>query len=362
MARTIPTSFITNLNKRSSIIICDEEENIYSELPESGFLFIDKNFYNVNEKKFKTHPILSRFKQFVINPKDLIRSLNEVAKICKQFVELGVKRNDSIIAIGGKRLIDVYGFAASVYKNGLDFYMVPSTLLAMTDTAIGGVYHLNASNFVKEDIKIQSHPLKVLICPSIAKTTSNEVFQSGLANMCKLGCLDNMPLLMKLSKAIHFNFDKRTIENDLLADMIDDALRTKINLYLADRSNPGIFGFGDNIAKLYASFCNPTSHYGEASTIGMELTLDIMQNYCKILGPLTEYQVYQLNCLLRAINPELDNQIEETKEKFINGLVNMESDKIALTYFTHLGGIPIILEVDKKTIIEAIKNHKHYTF
>lgn len=362
MNRIIPTSFITNLNKRSSIIICNNEENIYSELPESGFLFIDKNFYNINKEKIDTHPILSRFKQFIINPKELVRSLHEVAKICKQFVELGVKRNDSIIAIGGKRLIDVYGFAASVYKNGLDFYMVPSTLLAMTDTAIGGVYHLNASNFVKEDIKIQSHPLKVLICPSIAKTTSNEVFQSGLANMCKLGCLDNMPLLMKLSKAIHFNFDKRTIENDLLADMIDDALRTKINLYLADRSNPGIFGFGDNIAKLYASFCNPTSHYGEASTIGMELTLDIMQNYCKILGPLTEYQVYQLNCLLRAINPELDNQIEETKEKFINGLVNMEPDKIALTYFTHLGGIPIILEVDKKTIIEAIKNHKHYTF
>ena len=50
------------------------------------------------------------------------------------------------------------------------------------------------------------------------------------------------------------------------------------------------------------------------------------------------------------------------KEKFINGLVNMKSNKIALTYFTQLGGIPIILDVDKEVIIEAIKNHKQYTF
>ena len=360
MIKTIPTSFITNLNKRSSIVIATDYNELDNLLPSNGFVFIDKKVY----EKFNDSLLFKHdYSVYVIDTDDIKRNIECIPSVCKKFVELRIQREDNIIVIGGKKLIDIYGFAITIFNRNLNFYMIPTTLLAMTDTSIGGIYHLNASEFVRDDVKIQSYPLKVLICPNIAKYTDEETFRSGLANMLKIGCIDNLPLLTKMQSVFHFIKDKREIEDDKLADMIEDALQSKIQVYLNDEVRAFAYGFGDKLAYYYASFVNPNCKYSHSGTIGMELTLDIMSNYLHIADVMTEYQKYSINCMLRAINPTLDQDIENAKEKLVEVLESdLPKNPMPLTYFKKLGQKPVVLQVPKSIIIDAIKNHKPYNY
>ena len=360
MIKTIPTSFITNLNKRSSIVISTDYPELNDLLPSKGFMFIDKKVYErFNDSILFKH----NYSIHVIDSDDIKRNLECIPSVCKRFVDLHIQREDNIIVIGGKKLIDIYGFAITIFNRNLNFYMIPTTLLAMTDTSIGGIYHLNATEFIRDDIKIQSYPLKVLICPKLAKCTDEETFRSGLANMLKIGCIDNLPLLTKMQHVFHFIKDKREIEDDKLADMIEDSLQSKIQIYLNDEIQTISYGFGDKLAYYYASFIKPNCKYNHSATIGMELTLDIMSNYLHIVDVMSEYQKYGIDCMLRAINPTLDQDIEETKEKLVEVIESdLSEDPVQLTYFKKLGRSPIVLQVPKSTIIDAIKNHKPYNF
>lgn len=359
----IPTSFITNLNKQSSIMIgCCDDEAMCKELPAKVYMFVDTNAYKNNKDKVDKLVEDLELKVQIIDPQKMRRTLVQVADTCKWLSSLGIRREDSIIAMGGKTILDILGFAAAIYYGGIDFYMIPTTLLAMTDTAIGGVYHLNASNYVKEDLNIQAHPLRILICANIAKQTSLPVFCSGLANIMKLGCVDNQATLFKMSKMLHFDFDKREIDNEKLADIIIDAINSKIRMFLHPEYSRFGYNFGDKLAFVYSTFVDPSATYGIVSTIGMELTCDIMLNHFNQETSLDKYQRYHLNVLLRAINPQLDQLIDAHREKLIDGVNSLGKDIFRLTFFNKLGRAPIELEVPKNIIIETIQQHQPYKF
>ena len=359
----IPTSFITNLNKQSSIMVsCCDDEAMCKELPAKAYMFVDANAYKNNKDKVDKLVENLDLKVQIIEPRKMRRTLVQVADTCKWLASLGIRREDSIIAMGGKTILDILGFAAAIYYGGVDFYMIPTTLLAMTDTAIGGVYHLNATNYVKEDLNIQAHPLRILICSNISKQTSLPVFCSGLANIMKLACVDNQATLFKMSKMLHFNFDKREIDDEKLADIIIDAINSKIRMFLHPEYSRFGYNFGDKLAFVYSTFVDPTATYGIVSTIGMELTCDIMLNHFNQETSLDKYQRYHLNVLLRAINPQLDQMIDTNRSKLIDGVNSLGKDTFRLTFFNKLGRAPIELEVPKNIIIEAIQQHQPYKF
>lgn len=359
----IPTSFITNLNKQSSIIvgICNEAQ-LAKELPTKAYFFVDINAYQNNKECVDQVVEELELKLQILDPQKIRRTLTQVADTCKWLASLGIRRDDSIIAMGGKTIIDILGFASAIYYGGVDFYMIPTTLLAMTDTAISGVYHLNASNIIKEDLNIQAYPLRILICSDIAKQTSNEVFCSGLANITKLACVDSQATLFKMSKMFHFNFDKREIDGEALADLIIDAINSKIRMFLHPEYSKFGYNFGDKLAYLYSTYVDQEATYGIVSTIGMELTCDIMLNHFHKETSLDKYQRYHLNLLFRAINPQLDQLIEEHKDKLVDGVQSWNKVSLKLTFFNKLGQAPIEIEVPTSVIVDTIKNHKPYKF
>ena len=133
----IPTSFITNLNKQSSIMVsCCDDEAMCKELPAKAYMFVDANAYKNNKDKVDKLVENLDLKIQIIEPRKMRRTLVQVADTCKWLASLGIRREDSIIAMGGKTILDILGFAAAIYYGGVDFYMIPTTLLAMTDTAI----------------------------------------------------------------------------------------------------------------------------------------------------------------------------------------------------------------------------------
>ena len=90
------------------------------------------------------------------------KTLNEVEHICRALMNAGADKNCTLIAIGGGVCSDVCGLAASLYKRGIDFEIVPTTLLAMADASVGGKNGVNLDG-VKNMIGTFKLPRKIHI-------------------------------------------------------------------------------------------------------------------------------------------------------------------------------------------------------
>jgi 5-deoxy-5-amino-3-dehydroquinate synthase len=83
------------------------------------------------------------FERFEIGSGEAAKTLSTIEALCRQFVAMGLTRNDVVVGVGGGLVTDVAGFAASVFHRGVPVVHVATTLLGMVDAAIGGKTGVN---------------------------------------------------------------------------------------------------------------------------------------------------------------------------------------------------------------------------
>jgi hypothetical protein len=93
-------------------------------------------------------------------------------------LEGGFTRADCVVAVGGGMVCDLAGFAAAVYMRGIDFYHVPTTLLAQVDASVGGKTAVDFGG-VKNSVGAFSQPRAVLIDPDTLATLSPRLTAEG---------------------------------------------------------------------------------------------------------------------------------------------------------------------------------------
>lgn len=112
------------------------------------------------------------------------KCMDTVAGICRWLMEKGADRNALLLAVGGGITTDIAGFAASVYKRGIRFAYLPTTLLAQVDAAIGGKTGVNLDSY-KNMIGVIRQPEFTWLCPEVLSTLDYRTFLSGAAEMLK---------------------------------------------------------------------------------------------------------------------------------------------------------------------------------
>ena len=117
------------------------------------------------------------------------KSFDGFQKLSEKLLERKLNRNSHILAIGGGALSDLVGFVASTVKRGVSFDIVPTTLLAMVDAAIGGKTAIN-TEAGKNQIGTFYFPKKVMINLDFLKTLPEDEIQSGLGEVLKYTFLD----------------------------------------------------------------------------------------------------------------------------------------------------------------------------
>lgn len=103
-------------------------------------------------------------------------------------LELEFTKSDVLVCLGGGSVSDLGGFVAATYKRGLACIFIPTTLLAMTDAAIGGKNGVDLTN-VKNAIGTIVQPEAVLVYPHFCKTLTDAQFLSGMAEVIKHGVI-----------------------------------------------------------------------------------------------------------------------------------------------------------------------------
>lgn len=151
------------------------------------------------------------------------KSLQICEHIWQALLEYSIDRKALIINLGGGMITDLGGFVASVFKRGIDFVNIPTTLLSMVDASVGGKTGINLG-FQKNMIGTFHNPQWVVIDVDYLSTLSGAQMRSGLAEMMKHGLiadnehwntLQNLAAL-DISQLEQLIFDSISIKNNIV--------------------------------------------------------------------------------------------------------------------------------------------------
>ncbi len=150
---------------------------------EHVFMVIDENVAGLCEA-MNTKRWAEGLKILKINASEEGKTLETVMLVCSWLLESGADRDALVLAVGGGITSDMVGFAASIYKRGVRFAHVPTTLLAQVDAAIGGKTGVNFEKY-KNILGVIRQPEFTFICPQPLETLPQRDFLSGAAEMIK---------------------------------------------------------------------------------------------------------------------------------------------------------------------------------
>ena len=179
-------------------------------------------------------------------------------------------RNALVVNLGGGVIGDMGGFCAATWKRGVDFIQVPTTLLAMTDAAIGGKLGVDFHG-IKNIIGVFKEPVAVFADPVFLKTLPERTLKSGFAEVIKHAVIGD-PELWTLMPP---KWPSPNYSTDQWIQLLHASIAVKISIVTDDPLEKGRrmllnFGhtFGHALESYFLETSDPLTH-GEAVAIGM---------------------------------------------------------------------------------------------
>ena len=159
------------------------------------------------------------------------KTLETVQGLCRQLLETGASRNAYLLAIGGGITTDMTGFAAAIYKRGIRYANIPTTLLAMVDAAIGGKTGVNLDGY-KNMLGAFRMPEYTFLCADVLRTLPPREFHCGLAELLKTFLLGDAEAY---AATIRLLTDTQTPESvPVLLELIQKAASIKAEIVARD--------------------------------------------------------------------------------------------------------------------------------
>jgi len=206
---------------------------------------------------------------FVIDDGEPAKSMATVADLCEQFARWGLLRGDAIVAFGGGVVGDTAAFAASVYHRGIDVVQVPTTLLAMVDSAIGGKTGVNLPEG-KNLVGSFHQPRGVFCDPSLLVTLPDRDFRCGLGEVAKYALMGDEDLLEVLTGTTPAILNR---DPDALARTIERSAAIKARYVSTDElERTGLraqLNYGHTFAHALETVADHAFAHGESVAIGL---------------------------------------------------------------------------------------------
>ncbi len=199
------------------------------------------------------------------------KTANSLQKIYDAALEHRLERSSAIVALGGGVIGDMSGYAAATWLRGIDLVQVPTTLLAMVDSAIGGKTGINHPQG-KNLIGAFYQPRLVWIDPEVLKTLPAREFRSAMAEVIKYGVIWDRELFDLLAQCDRLD-QLRYISDELLQTILYRCAKAKAEVVSKDEKEGNlraILNYGHTVGHAIESVTNYRLYnHGEAVGLGM---------------------------------------------------------------------------------------------
>ncbi len=247
-------NYLKNLQKQDRKIYCVIDSNLKSK-------FLKFN----NSKNLYMH---------FLNGGENKKSIENYYYICEKILSIGIDRSSILVAIGGGTIGDLCGYIASTLLRGLEFKLIPTTLLSQVDSSIGGKNGIN-SKFGKNLIGTFYDPSEVIIDTSVLKKLPMREIKSGYAEILKHSIIKSSNFFNWLD----INYKKiLELNSSILEEAIFKSIMIKLwyvkkdhKEILINKNSRAMLNFGHSIGhslETFYQYKNKLNH-GEAVSIGM---------------------------------------------------------------------------------------------
>lgn len=192
---------------------------------------------------------------------EVAKTLDTVRTLYDEMLAAGLDRTSTVLALGGGVVGDVAGFAAATFMRGIALIQVPTTVLGMVDSSVGGKVGVDLPQG-KNLIGAFKEPVAVLADPDVLTTLPEEEFRSGLAEVVKHALLAS-PVLFE-------HLERRGIED--MDWILSQAIQVKIEVVEEDPYEQGrrvILNLGHTFAHALEAVSNFSLRHGEAVAVGL---------------------------------------------------------------------------------------------
>jgi 3-dehydroquinate synthase len=206
------------------------------------------------------------------------KTFASLAKLCERLLEMGVERNDVVVALGGGVIGDLAGFAASITRRGVRVVQIPTTLLAQVDSSVGGKTGINTAQG-KNLVGTFHQPSLVLADIDVLRSLPDRQFRAGYVEAAKYGLLGDAAFFAILEQQWRAVLG---MERAALAHVLSTSIRGKAAIVARDETENGdrmLLNLGHTFGhalEAWAGYSERLLH-GEAVAIGICLAFEFSE-------------------------------------------------------------------------------------
>lgn len=316
---------------------------LFSDQPSDDLLaFLNKKKYSklvvLADENTATHcyPLLRKqlpeHTLITIKAGEEAKNLETCTLIWQRMTDLALDRHAAMIVLGGGVLGDMGGFCAATYKRGIDFILVPTTLLAQADASIGGKLGIDFNHF-KNHIGVFQQPALTLLHSGFLKTLPQAELRSGFAEVIKHALISD--------KAMWEIISRRSLHEQTWDTLVRHSVEFKARVTTEDPKEKGlrkILNAGHTIGHAVESYLLGSGHrilHGEAIAIGL-----IAENYiARQKGLLSDADLQSTSAYILGIYKKVelnDGQVTEIAQLTIQDKKN-KGNKILCVLLEGIG-------------------------
>ena len=330
------STFVKNIAKKNEKVFCVVDSKIKND------------FDFIKEKNIKI---------ITIECGEKIKTINGYKDLAEKLIKNNVNRKSVLVAIGGGTLGDLAGFVSSTVLRGLDFFLIPTTLLSQVDSSIGGKNGINTT-YGKNLLGTFYQPREVLIDISVLDSLPKKEIRSGYAEIIKHALINDYVFFCWLEKNINklLNLNKSILEKAIYKSIMIKLfyVRKDEKETLLDSHSRAMLNFGHTIGHAIESHYNYKKfNHGEAISIGM-ITEAKISNYLGLLSSneleriIKHFKKSRLKIYDNIIkNRSLADKLSKDKKNFLNNINFSLIDKIGSSIFYK--------KLDKKKVYKILQ-------
>lgn len=238
---------------------------------EHTFLITDEHLMMHYQASLKHWPVI------VIPPGESSKSLDVLDDIIRQLIALDAGRDALIVGLGGGVVTDIAGFVAGIYKRGVRCALMPTSILAMVDAAIGGKNGLDIGDY-KNMMGLIRQPEFLLYDYELLSTLPEEEWVNGFAEIIKHACIQDEDMFAALEQHTLQDYQE---DPKLLDALIRRNALLKAGIVQADEWEHGerkCLNFGHTLAHAIENVYQLP--HGHAVAIGMVVAAKLSAGLC----------------------------------------------------------------------------------